>query len=101
MTLRLTELLRKNNTKARIPADLGRWEAEADRLLRKDALSVDEARQVLEWAQSDGFWKAHILSMGKFKEKYPTLKLQMAAGGRAAGGHAEAAQDRKYEHLAS
>lgn len=97
MTNLLVELMRRNDPQARIPASLDRWEAEADRLLRLDGRTLDEARQVLEWAQGNDFWKGNILSMAKFREKFPALKLKMAGGVRGAIGSTPSAGD-KYAH---
>lgn len=85
LTHKLVELRLKNDSKAKIPADLSKWEADADRLLRLDGRTPDDAVRVLEWSQRSDFWKANILSMGKFREKYETLLLQMKAGGAKNG----------------
>lgn len=81
LTAKLVALMVKNDPQARIPPDLGKWEAEADRLLRIDCRPITEAGRVLEWAQASTFWKANILSVSKFREKYTTLKLQMQSDG--------------------
>lgn len=84
LTSRLVELMKGNDPKAKIPADLSKWEDEADKLLRIDGRTPGEAGAVLEWCQNhrtESFsWAANIHSMGKFREKFPTLLGQMKAG---------------------
>ena len=77
----LAAALRANDPKARVPAALETWAAEANLLLTSDGRDYAEVRRVLAWCQTDDFWKANILSMAKFREKYPTLRLQMGSAG--------------------
>lgn len=97
LTQRLCELMRVNDANARIPSDLSKWEAEADKLFRIDKRAPGEAGKVLEWSQRSEFWKANILSVGKFREKYPTLLLQMA--GRPKNGAPVATNGGQYAGL--
>jgi hypothetical protein len=53
------------------------WFRAADRLLRVDKVTVDEAKQVIDWCQQNEFWQGNIKSMSKFREKYDTLTSQM------------------------
>jgi len=53
---------------------------EADRLLRIDRVPLDQALEVLRFALADDFWKQNILSMGKFREKFETLRLRFEVG---------------------
>ena len=76
LTEQLIKAMTLNDPKAKIPANLARWHTEADRLLRLDKRPISEVSQVLAWSQADGFWKANILSLPKFREKYPTLRAQ-------------------------
>lgn len=80
---RLVEIMRQDDSKARIPGDLASWEAEADRLMRLDGRTEAEALRVLEWAKRDPFWKPNIMSMGKFREKFSTLVLRMGGTSNA------------------
>ncbi len=85
LTQKLVELRRKNDPNAKIPENISKWESEADKLIRLDGRTPEDAGKVLEWSQRSDFWKANILSMGKFREKYETLFLQMKAGGSRSG----------------
>jgi hypothetical protein len=31
--------------------------------------------QIIDWCQTDAFWKGNILSMPKFREKYDRLRI--------------------------
>jgi hypothetical protein len=53
------------------------WQLEAERLLRIDKRSIDEAIEVLDWATHDDFWRPNIRSMSKFRKQYDTLRGQM------------------------
>lgn len=102
---KLVALLKQNDPRSKEPKKLVDWVKEADKLMRLDERPKDEIIKVLHWCQSSSFWKANILSMPKFREKYQTLKLQMEndngtnkqGSGRIVGG-AEPVPG-KYEHL--
>lgn len=77
----LKEKILTNDLGARVP-DAGDfvhgkgWGRDARLLLEKDGRTTAEAASLITWATSHTFWKSNILSMGKFREKYTTLKLQ-------------------------
>lgn len=51
----------------------------AERLLvGVDERDPKEAERLIRWCQEHEFWRANILSMPKFREKYDTLRLQAA-----------------------
>lgn len=56
-----------------------RWRDDARLLLDRDGRDHTEAMRVLDWSQASTFWKANILSMPKFREKYDQLRLQAEA----------------------
>lgn len=85
LTRLLVELVLKNNPTARVPQNLKAWWGEEERLLRLDRRGPEEAEKVLRFSQEDSFWRANILSMGKFREKYDQLKLKMEAEHGRAG----------------
>lgn len=72
----LADLIEANGVKR--PTITGKWREEAGRLLRIDGYPEDEVRGVMRWATADDFWKANVLSMPKFRAKYPQLKLAMS-----------------------
>jgi AcrR family transcriptional regulator len=53
-----------------------RWRTDARLLLDRDKRPPDEVHQLIDWCQDSTFWRANILSVSKFREKYDTLKLQ-------------------------
>lgn len=56
------------------------WARDFDRLLTLDSIPFDEAVEVLKWCQNDEFWQGQILSGGKFRKQFETLKNQMNGG---------------------
>jgi hypothetical protein len=54
------------------------WAADIDRLIRIDGQSPEEVEQVIEWCQSDSFWKANILSGSTLRKQWDTLTAKMA-----------------------
>ena len=53
-----------------------RWALDIERLIKLDHRSTEEIKTVIEFAQSNRFWKSNILSAKKLREKYTTLLLQ-------------------------
>lgn len=77
----LADLLEANGVPAHKRKVTKGW-AEAERLLLdRDGRDPAEAERLLRWATSDTFWKANVLSMAGFREKYDTLRLQAERGG--------------------
>lgn len=71
----LIGLLTENGVK--VPEQIPKpWLDAARLLIDRDGREPNEARAVLEWACRDQFWRANILSMPKFREKYDQLRLQ-------------------------
>jgi hypothetical protein len=72
----LRDLMLENDPKAKPkPSSVG-WMDAAKKLMRIDERHFEECMAVLEWSQRDEFWKGNVLSMPKFREKYPTLRAQ-------------------------
>jgi hypothetical protein len=49
---------------------------DADLILRVDEREFKHALFLMEWCQQSNFWKANIMSMGKFREQFDTLTAQ-------------------------
>jgi len=94
----LVSMMKQNDPRARLPANLTKWVVAAEALLRIDKRPPEEAAQVLDFSQRDSFWRANILSMTKFREKYPTLLLQMQRTGfrPPSGSHSQPGAGSKY-----
>jgi phage replication O-like protein O len=78
---KLIEMMLINNPQAKIPENLNAWVNEARLLLEKDKRTPEDIMKVIEFCQSDSFWKANILSMGKVREKFDQLYLKMKSSG--------------------
>jgi len=48
-------------------------------LVEKDKIPLEEIRKVIDWCQSDPFWKTNILSTTKLREKFPDLHMKMVS----------------------
>lgn len=71
------------------------WRNDVRLLLDADGVTVDQAIAAIDWAHADSFWNAHILSPGKLRAKYETLRRQASnqRGQRAAQGPPPAPHD--------
>ncbi len=70
----LADLVEGNGSKR---PNIGKgWHEAARLMLNVDHRPVAECVALLQWTQSDAFWKSNILSMPKFREKYDTVRLQ-------------------------
>ncbi len=78
-----SELSKEKLRERRIKA----WTIDLEKMVRLDGWTNDEIRQVIEFSQSDSFWRSNILSAGKLREKRDQLKLKMQEQqGREQGG---------------
>jgi predicted phage replisome organizer len=76
LTLRLVTLLKFNNPKVRIPQDLEKWHNAIRLLIERDGHTQEEVLRMIEFSQTDDFWKSNILSATKLREKKDTLLMQ-------------------------
>lgn len=53
------------------------WAKEFNKMVRLDKYDFDEMLEVLQFSQTDEFWKKNILSAAKFRKQYLTLLAQM------------------------
>jgi len=70
----LADLIEDNGSKR--PTVSEAWTTSARLMLDRDGRTSAEASSLIRWCQEDGFWKANILSMPKFREQYDKLRLQ-------------------------
>ncbi len=61
---------------AKRPAITRAWVDAARLLLERDGRPLEEAERLVRWCQADSFWRANILSLPKFREKYDQLRLR-------------------------
>ncbi len=72
----LLERIRGNDPKIKKP-NLQNWAEHVDKLIRIDGRSPQEIRQVIDYCQSDTFWKSNILSTKKLREKFSALWIKV------------------------
>jgi hypothetical protein len=72
----LAERILANDSKAKVDPDSKRWRAACRLLIDTDERTVEDIRRVIEWCQTDLFWRSNILSMPKLREKFPSLYLR-------------------------
>ncbi len=75
----LVEKIKENNPKAQTP-NFNQWRDSIRLMMENDGYEFDQVRKMIEWCQSDEFWKSNILSAKKLREKAGTLVLQMNRG---------------------
>jgi hypothetical protein len=51
-------------------------------LIDADKVDLEEAHRLIDWSQQHHFWHSVILSMPKFREKYPQMLLQAKSRGQ-------------------
>lgn len=72
----LFSLMQSNNSNVKQP-NFQSWSKEFDYILRIDKRDIEEVRRVIEWCQSDSFWKTNILSPKSLRKHYDRLALKM------------------------
>lgn len=60
-----------------IKADMQKWADDMRKLVEIDKIDKRLAKDVMDWATQDNFWKKNILSAKKFREKFPELAIKM------------------------
>lgn len=84
LAIRLRERILANLPDARVPRPtpegMSSWCKQMDYILRLDKRAPEDVARVIDWCQSDSFWRANIMSPKKLREKWETLVLQMERG---------------------
>ena len=74
--LKLAEYLYKrvkeNNSKSPIP-NFQDWADDIRKLVELDKNTVEEVKEVIDWCQSDDFWKNNVMSAGKLRNQFAKL----------------------------
>lgn len=70
---RLCERVTTNGVKATITE---KWRTNARLLLDRDGRELGQALRLIDWATSNSFWSANVLSMPTFRKHYDRLLLQ-------------------------
>jgi len=83
----LAEKIAQNNPsnlsigEAKIDKSIRRWAKDIDRMLRIDGRCPKEVETVIQWSQSDSFWKSNILSGAKLRAQFDQLVLKCRQDG--------------------
>ena len=95
----LAVVIEKGGTKK--PRISKTWRNDVRLLLDVDGVTADQAVAAIDWAHADDFWQAHILSPGKLRAKYETLRRQARAAQRkrAPQGPSTASRDLTDEEI--
>lgn len=64
---------------SRTPEITYAWRKEARNLIDLDKVDPEEAHRLIDWCQRDHFWRSVIVTMGKFREKYDTIRLKASS----------------------
>jgi len=57
--------------------DFQKWAVHIEKLIRIDKRDPETIGTVIDWCQSDQFWKGNILSTSKLRDKFPQLYAKM------------------------
>lgn len=71
---RLADRIVENGSKR--PNVTARWKREARLILDVDQRPLEQALRLIDWCQASTFWRANIMSIPKFRQKYDQLRLQ-------------------------
>jgi hypothetical protein len=79
----LSDKIFENHPSRTAPTEavLMEWSREADRIYRIDKHGWEEILSLIEWSQSDPFWKTNILGMPKFRKQWNQLTAHRNRGG--------------------
>ena len=64
--------VKENNSKAREP-NFQNWADDIRKLVEIDGNTVEEVKEVIDWCQSDSFWKNNVMSANKLRSQFPKL----------------------------
>lgn len=73
----LADVMEKTGSKR--PRIAAKWRTDTRLMLDVDKVTVEQAIAAIDWAHADDFWQAHILSPGKLRAKFDTLRRQATA----------------------
>lgn len=70
----LSSLIVLNGSKS--PNITEKWVHDMEKIMRLDGRTYQQVDACIRWSQQNDFWKANILSPGKLRAKYDTMRLQ-------------------------
>ena len=103
---RLAEDLRDqilgNNESAKITdKQIEGWAREADHMMRLDGRTEEQIAVLIAWSQHHPFWLKNILSMGKLRQQFDRLTLEMKSPKGNANGNVTASSPRTERNRAA
>jgi hypothetical protein len=79
--------IRENDPKAKVPnatpSALSRWSKDMDLLLRVDGREPEEVRRIIDWCQTDSFWRGCVLCPATLRKQFTKLLMRASAPARA------------------
>gem|GEM_PF-2283738 len=76
----LISKIKENNPQAKQPSNVNQWNDAIRLMIESDGYTREQIEKMIQYSQSDDFWKSNILSAKKLREKAGTLVLQMERG---------------------
>jgi hypothetical protein len=85
----LADLIESNGSKRPTDAQVNGWRKDVRLMVEQDGRTLEQIEAAAKWAQSHGFWRANVMSMGKLRERFDQLRLQAQRdrGGSTASEH--------------
>lgn len=71
------------------------WRNTARLMLDNDGRTEKQVHNMIDWATNHEFWRAHVQSMAKLREKYDAMRIQALAATQRPGGRAPAYSDER------
>lgn len=78
LSTRLLNHIRNNNNQFKEP-NLQKWSDDFRLMMERDNRSVEQIKNIVDWCQSDSFWKTNILSPSKLRQQFDQLILKLEA----------------------
>lgn len=85
LSIELLKRIKANNPKFKEPK-LQVWCKDIELMMRLDKRSPEDIRKVIEFAQSDKFWKCNVLSTNSLREKFDGLYMRICENDKATLG---------------
>jgi len=78
----LADLIEANGSKRPTDAAVEGWRRDVRLMLEQDDRTPAQIDAAVRWSQANSFWRAHVMSMSKLREKWDTMRLQAEQGRR-------------------
>jgi len=80
--------------------NLESWAKDCRLMRERDNRDPEEMKTLWQWARANSFWKANILSLGKFRDKFDLLFAQSQRPIAVAGEQYKSAQEKRADRNA-